>query len=115
VYVFLVLVFTVGAIGIALLGGAASGARDPGPGALILGVPLTLFLLVMIVPAIALLVRRLHDANFSGLLALVAIVPYLGFFVLLILALLPSNPAGAQYDAWGTPSAHPQSGVPPTA
>jgi uncharacterized membrane protein YhaH (DUF805 family) len=43
-------------------------------------------------------VRRLHDAGYSGLLALLFLLPYLGGLIIMIFALLPSSPAGAKYD-----------------
>ncbi|GAA3274989.1 DUF805 domain-containing protein [Paenarthrobacter aurescens] len=54
----------------------------------------TIWGLATLVPSIALLVRRLHDANLSGWLALLIIVP----IVALVLSLLPSNPAGQRFD-----------------
>ena len=117
VYLFIFVTYFIGGAGIGILGtltrtaGAAN--DDPGPGALIFGVPLTLFILAIIVPAIALHVRRLHDVNFSGLLYLIVFVPYLGGFVLLILAILPSNPAGARYDAGSLSVPYPQGDIAP--
>ncbi|UXN25436.1 DUF805 domain-containing protein [Curtobacterium flaccumfaciens] len=47
---------------------------------------------------IALTVRRLHDVNLSGLLALLFIVPPIGILFSLIIGLMSSNPQGQQYD-----------------
>jgi uncharacterized membrane protein YhaH (DUF805 family) len=58
----------------------------------------TVFALGIIVPTLALTVRRLHDAGYSGLFALLLLVPYLGSLIVMIFALLPSSPAGAKYD-----------------
>lgn len=57
-----------------------------------------LFELAIIVPAIALTVRRLHDANFSGWLYLLHLVPYVGGLVVLILNIQSSKPEGARFD-----------------
>ncbi|MFJ4170051.1 DUF805 domain-containing protein [Paenarthrobacter sp. NPDC089714] len=54
--------------------------------------------LATIVPSIALTVRRLHDGNFSGWLVLLVLVPFLGALAVLVLTLLPSNPAGQRFD-----------------
>lgn len=54
--------------------------------------------LATIVPTLALLWRRLHDANFSGLFWLFSFVPLVGWIVVLVLTLLPSNAAGARFD-----------------
>jgi uncharacterized membrane protein YhaH (DUF805 family) len=77
----------------------------------VLAVPLiillTVFFLGILLPTLALTVRRLHDAGYSGLLALLLLLPYLGSLIILIFALLPSSPAGAKYDAIpASPSPH---------
>jgi uncharacterized membrane protein YhaH (DUF805 family) len=54
--------------------------------------------LVLIVPTIALTVRRLHDSNKSGWLYLLTLIPVVGSIVVLILAVLPSNPSSRRYD-----------------
>ncbi|MFQ4148922.1 DUF805 domain-containing protein [Arthrobacter sp. LAPM80] len=56
------------------------------------------FLLASIIPALALTVRRLHDANLSGSLLFLALVPYVGFPIVLILSAMRSSPAGARFD-----------------
>ncbi len=112
VYLFIFLVVLISGIGVGLLGNATQteadrAARQPGAGALIFAIPLIIFSLGIIVPAIALHVRRLHDVNLSGLLYLITFFPYLGAFVLQILAILPSNPAGARFDAAAAPAGYP--------
>ena len=54
--------------------------------------------LAVLVPGIALSVRRLHDAGFSGWLYLICLVPFFGGIALLVLTLLPSKPEGARFD-----------------
>lgn len=54
--------------------------------------------LATIVPSLALLVRRLHDGGFSGLLALLLLVPFVGAVAVLVLTILPSKPEGQKYD-----------------
>lgn len=53
--------------------------------------------LAVLVPNLALTVRRLHDANFSGLFVLFSCIPG-GAMVILILMLIGPNPAGERYD-----------------
>jgi uncharacterized membrane protein YhaH (DUF805 family) len=77
---------------------AANGTAVPGPGAIVGSILMILWGLAVIVPSIALLVRRLHDANLSGWLVLVILVPILGALALLVMAILPSNPAGQRFD-----------------
>jgi uncharacterized membrane protein YhaH (DUF805 family) len=80
------------------------GGRTPGAAAVPLIIALVVFYLAVLVPSLALMVRRLHDAGYSGLLALLLLVPYLGGLIILIFTVLPSSPAGAKYDAVpGTP------------
>ena len=55
-----------------------------------------------ILPWIALGVRRLHDADFSGLLYLIVLVPSVGTLALLVIAALPSKPDGARFDRFRT-------------
>jgi len=57
--------------------------------------------LATFIPSLALTVRRLHDGNFSGWLVLLALVPFLGALALLVMTILPSNPAGQRFDQLG--------------
>ena len=72
--------------------------QTPGLLALLLIILYAIFALGIIVPALALTVRRLHDAGYSGLLVLLGLIPYLGSLIMLIFVLLPSSPAGVKYD-----------------
>ena len=58
----------------------------------------------ILLPTLAVTVRRLHDAGYSGLVALLFLLPYLGSLIMMIFALLPSSPAGAKYDPPGDSS-----------
>lgn len=44
-----------------------------------------------IIPATSLLVRRLHDRDFSAWVILVAFIPAIGTFILLFLSILPGT------------------------
>jgi uncharacterized membrane protein YhaH (DUF805 family) len=62
--------------------------------------PLVLLVVWMfgtIVPNIAIAVRRLHDAGYSGLYYLLSLIPYLGSFIVLVLCALQTSPAAAKY------------------
>ncbi|WP_207344358.1 DUF805 domain-containing protein [Arthrobacter sp. E3] len=64
----------------------------------LVGLGYFLFLAGTLLPSLALVVRRLHDANLSaGLLAL-ALIPYVGALIIFILLLLPSSPRGVRFD-----------------
>jgi uncharacterized membrane protein YhaH (DUF805 family) len=83
------------------------GGRTPGALAIPLIILFTVFFLGILLPTLALTVRRLHDAGYSGLLALLLLLPYLGSLIILIFALLPSSSAGAKYDPIpASPSPH---------
>lgn len=58
---------------------------------------LLVYAIASIVPSLALGVRRLHDAGYSGWLLLLAIIPF-GGIVVLVLSCMPSKPEGMQYD-----------------
>ncbi|MCL4126367.1 UNVERIFIED_CONTAM: hypothetical protein GTU68_024641 [Idotea baltica] len=47
--------------------------------------------LISIIPSIALTVRRLHDTGKSGWLYLLVIIPYLGWFIIIIFACMEGN------------------------
>jgi uncharacterized membrane protein YhaH (DUF805 family) len=68
-----------------------------------------------LVPSIAIQVRRLHDANYSGGLYFLHLIPYVGSLIVLILTLMPSSPFGVRFDAGAAaryPDAYPP-GYPP--
>jgi uncharacterized membrane protein YhaH (DUF805 family) len=93
---------------IMLIGGSAgakisaSGASVPGPGYTI-GLILTgIWLVAVIVPSLALTVRRLHDVNFSGWMVLLGLVPLVGGIILLVFTLMDSKPEGQRFDVPGS-------------
>lgn len=90
--------------GIAAIVGASSasvsdtGMYTPGPGFWLAAIPYWLWLLVTIVPWLALCWRRLHDTNRSGGFYFLGLIPFVGGIILLVLLALPSEPAGARFD-----------------
>ncbi len=56
-----------------------------------------LFALAMLLPSIAVAVRRLHDIGKSGWWYLIAFIPIVGPFVLLYFFVLDSQPGSNQY------------------
>ncbi len=85
-------------IPLAIVGQATDAGNQPPAGAIIMLVLGLLVLLGLVVPSIAVSVRRLHDAGFSGLLYLINLVPYVGGLVMLVFMVLPSKPEGARFD-----------------
>lgn len=55
------------------------------------------YALATIVPGLAVTVRRLHDTNKSGWLILIALVPFVGGIVLLVLMAIEGDPGPNQY------------------
>ena len=70
---------TVGVVGIGLLG--------------------TIYALAMIIPSIAVGVRRLHDTDRTGWWCLIGFVPLIGAIVLLIFFVLDSTPGSNRFGA----------------
>lgn len=93
VYVPAVLLVVFG--GIANENGGAGGGLMMALG-IILFVLLGLFVLATLIPGISVTVRRLHDANFSGLFYLLTLAGL--SIVVLVMNVLESNPAGQRYD-----------------
>jgi uncharacterized membrane protein YhaH (DUF805 family) len=56
-----------------------------------------IYLLVILIPGLAVSVRRLHDTSRSGWWLLIALVPIIGGIVLFIFTLLDSKPGENQY------------------
>lgn len=97
------LVLYVPGIILAAIGGALiaeSSNSGVGVALLVIGIVLigimVLFALAILVPSIAIAVRRLHDANFSGLFYLLSLAGL--SIVVLIMNVLESNPAGQRFD-----------------
>ena len=74
----------------ALLGTSSSYAAGAG---LLSGI----YGLVVLIPSLAVTVRRLHDTDRSGWWILIALVPLIGVIVLLVFALLEGTPGDNQY------------------
>lgn len=76
----------------------AAGRLHLGPGALIGYALAGLWTVAVLVPTLALTVRRLHDTNRSGWMYLLALIPIVGGIVVFIFMLLPSRPEGQRFD-----------------
>jgi uncharacterized membrane protein YhaH (DUF805 family) len=58
-----------------------------------------LFALASLIPGLAVSVRRLHDQDRSGLLLLLALIPFLGWFALLVLMCLEGTRGPNRFGA----------------
>lgn len=53
--------------------------------------------LAFLLPGLAALVRRLHDGGYSGWLALLLLIPFLGLVAVIVLTVLPSEPRANRF------------------
>lgn len=70
----------------------------PGPVSILGYILALVWGLAIIVPSLAVAVRRLHDANFSGWMYLLGLIPLAGSIIILVFTLLPSRPEGQRFD-----------------
>ena len=82
-------------IDLALLDGDVEGLIAMGGG----GIVGLVWILATIVPALAVLIRRLHDTGRSGWWALIGVVPVVGAIVLLVFTVQDSTPGEQKYGA----------------
>ena len=83
-------------LGIAI--GAATGGSDGVPGGLIVGYILyIIYGLGVLIPSLAVAVRRLHDTNNSGWLILLGLIPCVGGIVLLVFKILQGTNGENKY------------------
>ncbi|MFJ3956347.1 DUF805 domain-containing protein [Arthrobacter sp. NPDC090010] len=54
--------------------------------------------LALLVPDLAIAWRRLHDAGFPGPMFFLALIPYVGGIILIVLCAMPSKPEGMKYE-----------------
>jgi uncharacterized membrane protein YhaH (DUF805 family) len=63
----------------------------------VLFIPLALYILAIILPGLAVTVRRLHDTGKSGWIILLCLIPIVGGIILLVFTVLDSDPGPNQY------------------
>lgn len=73
-----------------------TGSLDPELG---MGLLSGLYTLAVLIPSLAVTVRRLHDTDRTGWWLLIGLVPLIGAIVLLVFMLLDSQPGDNQYGA----------------
>ena len=96
IQLFLVLTnLAVAAIDLALMDGDVDRFIANGGG----GIVGLVWILVTIVPALAVLIRRLHDTGKSGWWVLIGFVPFVGTIVLFVFSVLDSDAGDNKYGA----------------
>ncbi len=73
-----------------------TGSYNPQTGMGLLG---TIYVLAILLPAVGVSIRRLHDTGRSGWWVLLSLIPLLGTIVLLVFMLQDSKPGSNQYGA----------------
>jgi uncharacterized membrane protein YhaH (DUF805 family) len=97
-YLFAIIIGAVYGILLSTLGTAGNGGSGLGPFGWVLVVLYSLWGLAILVPSLALIWRRLHDANLAGPFLFLGFIPFVGWIILLVFYLLPSKPEGARFD-----------------
>lgn len=59
--------------------------------------------LAILVPGLAVSVRRLHDTDRSGLYLLIGLIPLVGTIILLVMLATDSRPGGHRFDRYAGP------------
>lgn len=76
----------------------AANAERPAVASTVIGIVYLAYALATLVPGIAILVRRLHDANLAGWWALLVLVPFAGVVIWVIFGVLPKKGYGKRFD-----------------
>jgi len=85
----------------AIIAGSLGGSN---PATSLFAVPVALYGLAVLIPSIALSVRRLHDIGVSGWWYLLIFVPFAGGLALLVMHVMASQPANNRYGS--PPTSH---------
>ncbi len=88
-----VLVIVTGGTSSMMDSGGAAGGATTGFGSMILG----LFYLAILIPALAVQVRRFHDQDKSGWFVLLNFIPFIGAFIVLIFMCLEGTRGDNRY------------------
>ncbi len=102
-WLFLIGVEIVFSILIGMVGGSMMAMGDPNGFAAMSGPAMGLWIiyglvmLALLIPSLAVAIRRLHDTNRTGWWVLLALIPFLGALVLIIFYLLDGTPGPNKY------------------
>lgn len=79
-------------------GSVSRSMPEMGPLTVVALIVVFIFALAHIIPNLAVLVRRLHDANMSGGFIFLSLIPFVGGLIVFVLTLQSSKPEGARFD-----------------
>lgn len=65
----------------------------------IVGIWLTIYAFAVLVPSLAMSVRRLHDTGRSGWFLLLGLIPYIGGVILFVFSVLDNQPGTNKYGS----------------
>ncbi len=80
-----------------VIGAAAGGSEGAANGMLVGYILYAIYGLGVLIPSLAVTVRRLHDSNKSGWLILIGLIPFVGSIVLLVFMILQGTNGENQY------------------
>jgi uncharacterized membrane protein YhaH (DUF805 family) len=83
-----------------LMGGFDNNFESDSPSYLVLTLFLVVFILGSILPSLAVTVRRLHDIGMTGWVILVGLIPYIGWFIIMVMSFIPSQSGDNQYGRY---------------
>lgn len=98
-YALNVVVFLIAGIAVEMANGLA-GPTAPRPtiASAVIGIVFAAYVLAVLVPTIAVFVRRLHDADLSGWWFLLSLVPFAGPVISVVFGVLPRQRSGRRFD-----------------
>ena len=76
----------------------SDGGQAPSPGGIVFGVLYFLVAVALFLPSLAVAIRRLHDAGYSGWYYLLGLIPLVGGIILIVFLAKQTSPRGDQYD-----------------
>ncbi|VXC91118.1 DUF805 domain-containing protein [Sphingomonas sp. AX6] len=85
-------------VAVVILFGGSGVLFDPySVGSSVTGVVVVIAALALVIPSLAVQVRRFHDQNRSGWFVLIGFIPYVGSLIVFIFILLPGTPGDNRF------------------
>jgi uncharacterized membrane protein YhaH (DUF805 family) len=98
-YALNLVVFFAAGIGVEMANGLAGPAVPrPTAGSTVIGIAFAAYVLAVLLPTVAVFVRRLHDANAAGWWFLLTLIPFAGTIIGVVFGILPRRANGKRFD-----------------